>query len=540
MRRKRFILFVFLFIMLWAGQAGCQEIFDLKAINADVEITGYPDGYFFGKEMAVGDINGDGIDDIAAEGSNYSFFPLNLYIIYGRENFRGSIDLETTQPDVEIINLSGSVSDYDYCKPFASFADFNGDQIDDLLIGGHVNYSYLIFGRESLPSVIDLNTYTDMIVFTPTSGLHGTTVGFGDFNQDGHKDIVIGRDIRPEDNYIAEAFVKLWQETLPDTVNFAVTPPDIHIRVSNPLSLTAASVCPADINNDGIADIVFASTMYWASGARNGAVFTIWGESMLPTWINLDSTAADLSLYGDIDYAFLGVGMAGCDFNGDGLQDLAVGAPRNPQSGRTFVLQGDTSLPTTIDLSDTSRFLIIHGYDSTNTGTNIAACDFNQDGYDDLLLGQGEIQLLLSRAHLVYGGNIPSKEISLASSFNGVTFLGELEWDDLGSDVATGDFNGDGLPDLIISASGCDPFYYYKGKIYVIFGDTVIHYGDTNYSKNIDLGDIIFLLNYLFKGDSPPYPKLAGDANCNGIVDIADAIFLLNYLFKGGSAPGCS
>jgi hypothetical protein len=120
-----------------------------------------------------------------------------------------------------------------------------------------------------------------------------------------------------------------------------------------------------------------------------------------------------------------------------------------------------------------------------------------------------------------------------------VTFLGELEWDDFGADVATGDFNGDDLPDLMISAVGQNQCTY-MGKVYVIFGDTVIHYGDANYSKNIDLSDAIYLLNYLFKGGSPPYPKLAGDANCNGIVDMADAIFLLNYLFKGGSAPGCS
>ncbi len=61
--------------------------------------------------------------------------------------------------------------------------------------------------------------------------------------------------------------------------------------------------------------------------------------------------------------------------------------------------------------------------------------------------------------------------------------------------------------------------------------------GDTNRDMLIDLGDVILLLNYLFKGGSAPDPLEAGDANSDGIVDLGDAIYLLNYLFKGGPPP---
>lgn len=64
-------------------------------------------------------------------------------------------------------------------------------------------------------------------------------------------------------------------------------------------------------------------------------------------------------------------------------------------------------------------------------------------------------------------------------------------------------------------------------------------HGDSNADETIDLGDAIYILNYLFKGGPDPCPMEAGDANSNGAVDLGDAIYVLNYLFKGGPAPAC-
>jgi hypothetical protein len=63
--------------------------------------------------------------------------------------------------------------------------------------------------------------------------------------------------------------------------------------------------------------------------------------------------------------------------------------------------------------------------------------------------------------------------------------------------------------------------------------------GDVNANGTVDLGDAIYILNYLFKGGTDPCPMEAGDVNCTGQVDLGDAIFLLNYLFKGGPGPTC-
>ena len=69
----------------------------------------------------------------------------------------------------------------------------------------------------------------------------------------------------------------------------------------------------------------------------------------------------------------------------------------------------------------------------------------------------------------------------------------------------------------------------------------IIHYitGDANSGGVIEIGDIVYLITYLYKNGPAPIPLQAGDASCNGVVDVGDVIYLINYLFKGGSAPGC-
>ncbi len=63
--------------------------------------------------------------------------------------------------------------------------------------------------------------------------------------------------------------------------------------------------------------------------------------------------------------------------------------------------------------------------------------------------------------------------------------------------------------------------------------------GDTNADGVIDLGDVVYLLNYLYKGGIDPCPMEAGDVNCDGVVDLGDIVFLINYLYKGGPPPTC-
>jgi len=61
--------------------------------------------------------------------------------------------------------------------------------------------------------------------------------------------------------------------------------------------------------------------------------------------------------------------------------------------------------------------------------------------------------------------------------------------------------------------------------------------GDVNGDWKIDVGDVVYLINYLFKNDPAPVPLEVGNVNCDGTVDIGDVVYLINYLFKNDSPP---
>ena len=70
---------------------------------------------------------------------------------------------------------------------------------------------------------------------------------------------------------------------------------------------------------------------------------------------------------------------------------------------------------------------------------------------------------------------------------------------------------------------------------------TIFEYqrGDANGDGIIDIGDVVYLINYLFKSGPAPSASTAGDVNCDSVVDVGDVVYLINYLFKGGPSPDC-
>ena len=91
--------------------------------------------------------------------------------------------------------------------------------------------------------------------------------------------------------------------------------------------------------------------------------------------------------------------------------------------------------------------------------------------------------------------------------------------------------------------------YYWKVKAYDNWGAGTwskqtwhfiyfIH-GDANMDGTIELGDVVYLITYLYKNGPAPDPLAAGDVNCDGIVELGDVVYLISYLYKNGPAPPC-
>lgn len=59
--------------------------------------------------------------------------------------------------------------------------------------------------------------------------------------------------------------------------------------------------------------------------------------------------------------------------------------------------------------------------------------------------------------------------------------------------------------------------------------------GDVNFDGTIDVGDVVFLIAYLYRGGPQPRPVLwTGDCNVDGVVNIGDILYMINYLYKQG------
>jgi len=97
-------------------------------------------------------------------------------------------------------------------------------------------------------------------------------------------------------------------------------------------------------------------------------------------------------------------------------------------------------------------------------------------------------------------------------------------------DLGCADLDGDTLEDLFLATGDTYVVLYFNRTEF-------FHRGDANSDGRCDIGDAIYILQYLFGGGPPASCMDSADANDDGKVNIADTIYLLSYLFGGESPP---
>jgi hypothetical protein len=176
------------------------------------------------------------------------------------------------------------------------------------------------------------------------------------------------------------------------------------------------------------------------------------------------STTASWTATGEAEDDYFGYSVASAgDVNGDGYDDVIVGAHGNNDGGndigKVYVYPGSASgLSTTASWTATGEA----AYDYF--GSSVASAgDVNGDGYDDVVVG-------------AYGNNAGKAYLYLgsASGLSAIllwTVTGEAAYDYFGASVASaGDVNGDGYDDVIIGAYGNDDGGNRAGKAYLYPG----------------------------------------------------------------------
>ncbi len=119
--------------------------------------------------------------------------------------------------------------------------------------------------------------------------------------------------------------------------------------------------------------------------------------------------------------------------------------------------------------------------------------------------------------------------------------------DPLFCDTANGNFTIAGTSPCATQFSPCDQFIgaydvgcdYCPGAPHQCGSCYIEHIpGDVNMSGDIDILDIVYLINYVYKGGPEPLPyAIAGDVDCDDAVNILDIDCLINFKYKGGPAP---
>ncbi|WP_024772766.1 T9SS C-terminal target domain-containing protein [Aquimarina macrocephali] len=295
-----------------------------------------------------------------------------------------------------------------------------------------------------------------------------------------------------------------------------------------------------DINNDTIDDLIIGA--YWADPNGNdkfGEVYVLFGTAMgMPASFDLSSLNGinGFKIDGIDSWTGREVSSAG-DINNDGIDDIMLNAiytnSHQVDVGSVYVIYGtSTGFPSTFDLNllDGSNGFVINGVDPGDlTGISLSnAGDINDDAIDDIIIGaQGASPNTTNKAgrsYVIFGKSLAFGsvfELSDLNGTNGFVINGVNIDDESGSKVANaGDINGDGIHDIMISATGADQNGANSGQVYVIFGSNI------PFSSSIELSGLNGTNGFVINGEGTGDflgggIGSIGDINNDGIKDIA-------------------
>jgi len=489
---------------------------------------------------SAGDVNGDGYADliVGAPGGGAAG---EAWVLLGGSAGFGSLIGGRTVVDLANLAPSGGFvirgdEELDTAGFAVSFAgDVNGDGYADLIVGAPANSNggtaageaYVVLGRASgFGSVVGGRAVLDLSGLAPADGfvvrgdLGFDQAGFsvssaGDVNGDGYADVIVGA---PTAGDVGAAYVVLGREsgfgsvadgrTVIDLTSLAPTDGFI-VRGDGAADNAAWSVSSAgDVNGDGYADLIVGAPFDDDGGSNAGAAYVVLGRASGFGSLEGGRSVVDLGSLAPADGFVLRGGAAGDnagrsvssagDVNGDGFDDLIVGAPAGDDGGENagvahVVLGRASGFGSPKDgravldlgsLAPSDGFVILGDLQGDAAGWSAApAGDVNGDGYADLIVGgrladrggldAGEAYVVYGRAS-GFGSVVDGRRVIDLSSLvasDGFFIQGDAQSDQAGTSVSSaGDVNGDGFDDLIVGAPGSDAGGNGAGAAYVVFG----------------------------------------------------------------------
>lgn len=447
---------------------------------------------------------------------------------------------------------SGDYSGYS----ISSAGDFNGDGIEDLLIGAYgalkIGKAYLIYGNNDTSIWQDghlnlatlANGITGFAVLgEATNDAFGWSVTAGDYNGDGYSDLAIGSPGAQNSSgktYIIRGTnnTNSWNYGLVNISSLMDGQHGYVLKGQPANDFSGYSITTVhNFTGNGISALVVGAPAI--AGVHNGECYVVFGDNNT-TWVNATMDLNSL-MDGQRGVKFVGklaqdlmalvVNSAG-DLNGDGFEDLFISLRGKDQSSvvfgnnnRTLWGNGTVSLDT---LMDGNNGVTFQGNSAELSGSTVGtAGDINGDGIDDAYIGASGANTNTGKVTLVFGdrnrtkwGNGLVNLTSLVDGQKGFEIAGTATNDRTGGLVNRGkDFNNDGLNDLIISAPGDS---VNTGKTHIVYGSADPNHWNPGsfYVNYFDDGQKGFAIEGEAQNDFSSYQVDVADINADKIPDL--------------------
>ena len=432
------------------GNTGFDE--EVSLSDADAKLWAPAAGYDAGRKMDVGDVTGDGVGDLLVGAMWANGYQGGAFLV------PGPIEESSSLSDAGYW-LRGGPGAYEGARSLG-VAEATGDGYADIYLGSpdaSVTDVVVFFG----PIVANSTFPEANIVLSCTGPIEcGHGGDLTDVSGDGYADLIIGaaEEINAGANSGSLYFLFGPLTDRESTVQEAA---EAELRSEGAGLETGRKVAAGgDMNGDGIGDIIATATYDSTAGLYAGAVYVMHGP-----FEGLKSFAeADGKWLGEKSEDYAGEAITMGDIDGDGLSDAIIGSYLNSRyNGAVYVATG----PATGIQSMGDAEIVVRGLDKETLGTAVAAGDMDGDGVDELLVGAASNDISARDAGAAYlfvdlvAGTWDTSQAP-------TTFLGEASGNAAGDGAHIGDIDGDGEAEVFIGATAENTGGNAAGAAYVL------------------------------------------------------------------------